>query len=354
MNAASSTQAVRHEPAGPPQGRMPQGEARRSRNEPLRARPRAAATGLVRALGAALLAVALAPQLAPAQTPVLASPDPALAARGYARPEMLISTDELAQRLGAPSLHLVDASDPAAYARAHLPGAVSIPYLELSRIAERRATGQPTSSFEAERLFGGAGIGAETEVVVYDGGEGAPASGVWFALRFFGHEKVRLLDGGFAKWLREGRPLTQALPAIERVKFTPAPRRELIVDRQALQRRLGEPGLVVADTRSRGEYLGSDVRDGASRGGHIPGAIHMEWTEFAADGASFAGAAQIEAALARHGITRDTQVVAYCQAGLGRSTHVAFAMRLTGWDRVVGYPGSWEEWSADPRLPLQR
>lgn len=323
------------------------------------ARPSIGAGTLTTAPMAGLMAVltvtlALAPRPTAAQaTPPSAAAVP-LHARGYARPEMLISTDELAQRLGAPGLRLVDAAAPAVYARAHLPGAVNLPYLDLSRIDERRTTGQPTSSFEADRIFGGAGIGAETQVVVYDGGEGAPSSGVWFALRFFGHDKARVLDGGFAKWLREGRTVTQALPAIERVKFTPAPRHELIVDRQSLQRRLGEPGLVVADTRSRGEYLGSDLRDGASRGGHIPGAIHMEWTQFAADGASFASAAQIEAALARHGITPDTQVVTYCQAGLGRSTHVAFAMRLIGWDKVVGYPGSWEEWSADPRLPLQR
>jgi thiosulfate/3-mercaptopyruvate sulfurtransferase len=316
-----------------------------------------ARAGLAALAGHAALALALALVAQPAAAQVPPPPReaaPPLDARGYARPEMLISTDELARRLGTPGLRIVDATDPAAYARAHLPGAVNLHYLALSRIDERRASGQPTSSFEAERLFGGAGIGADTEVVVYDGGEGAPASGVWFALRFFGHDRVRVLDGGFARWLREGRPVTQALPAIERVKFSPEPRRELIVDRRWLQQHLGDEGVVVADTRSRDEYLGRELPPGASRGGRIPGAIHLEWTNFAADGASFATAAQIESALARRGIGRDTRVVAYCQSGLGRSTHVAFAMRLIGWDQVVGYPGSWEEWSADPRLPLQR
>ncbi|MCC6972051.1 MAG: hypothetical protein IT434_17705, partial [Phycisphaerales bacterium] len=85
-----------------------------------------------------------------------------------------------------------------------------------------------------------------------------------------------------------------------------------------------------------------------------PGAIHLEWTNFSAATESFRSAAEIEAELKKRGITRETKVVTYCQGGLGRSTDVAFAMKLIGWDNVVEYPGSWEEWSADPRLPLER
>ncbi|MBI3148992.1 MAG: sulfurtransferase [Betaproteobacteria bacterium] len=275
-------------------------------------------------------------------------------AQGYARPELLIETEELARILDQKHLRLVDAGDGATYRRAHLPGAVNIPYLELSRIDERRGTGQPTSNFEAERIFGGAGIEAGTLVVVYDGGEGAPATGVWFVLDFFGHQRVRVLNGGFRKWLKEGRPVTQAVPVIERKKFVPSPQPEKIVTRDWVRRNLGAKGVVFADTRSFNEYIGREQPPGAARGGHIPGAIHLEWTNFSADTASFKGAAEIEAALKARGIKRETQVVTYCQGGLGRSTDVAFAMKLIGWDKVVEYPGSWEEWSADPRLPLEK
>jgi thiosulfate/3-mercaptopyruvate sulfurtransferase len=275
-------------------------------------------------------------------------------AQGYARPELLIETDELARLLAQPNLRLIDAADAATYRRAHLPGAVSIPYLDLSRIDERRGTGHPTSNFEAERIFGEAGIDAATLVVVYDGGEGAPATGVWFVLDFFGHKEVRVLNGGFRKWLKEGRPVTQEVPKIERKKFVPAPQREKIVTREWVKRNLGQKGIVLADTRSFNEYIGRELPPGAARGGHIPGAIHLEWTNFSAGEASFKSAAEIEAALKARGIARETKVVTYCQGGLGRSTDVAFAMKLIGWDNVVEYPGSWEEWSADPRLPLER
>ncbi|MBZ0145678.1 MAG: sulfurtransferase [Rhodocyclaceae bacterium] len=275
-------------------------------------------------------------------------------AQGYARPELLIETEELARMLDQKNLRLIDAADAATYKRAHLPGAANLPYLELSRIDERRGTGQPTSNFEAERLFGGAGIDANTLVVVYDGGEGAPATGVWFALDFFGHKQVRVLNGGFRKWLKEGRPVTQEVPVVERKKFVPAPQTGKIVTREWVRRNLGSKGVVIADTRSFNEYIGREQPPGAARGGHIPGAIHLEWSNFSAETASFKGAAEIEAALKARGITRETRVVTYCQGGLGRSTDVAFAMKLIGWDNVVEYPGSWEEWSADPRLPLER
>ncbi|CAG1012504.1 thiosulfate/3-mercaptopyruvate sulfurtransferase [Burkholderiales bacterium] len=275
-------------------------------------------------------------------------------AQGYVRPEMLIETEELASRLNDPTLRLIDAADPATYKRAHLPGAVNIPYLDLSRIDERRGSGHPTSNFEAERIFGEAGVDSNTQVVVYDGGEGAPATGVWFVLEFFGHKNVRVLNGGFRKWLKEGRPVTQELPVIARKKFTAAPQPEKIVTREWVKRKLGEKGIVFADTRSFNEFVGREQPAGAARGGHIPGAIHLEWSNFSAATASFRSAAEIEAELKKRGITPETLVVTYCQGGLGRSTDVAFAMKLIGWDKVVEYPGSWEEWSADPRLPLEK
>lgn len=278
----------------------------------------------------------------------------AVAQADYARPELLIETAEMAPLLGQPNLRLVDASDPASYRRAHLPGAVNIHYLDLTRLDERRNNGHPTSNFEAERIFGEAGIDAGTQVIVYDGGEGAPASGVWFVLDFFGHKNVRVLNGGFRKWLKEGRAVTQDVPKVEKKKFTATPHPGKIVTREWVRQNLRGQGVVFADTRSFNEYIGRDLPAGASRGGHLPGAIHLEWTQFSGETASFRSAAEIEQSLKKRGITRETKVVTYCQSGLGRSTDVAFAMKLIGWDNVVEYTGSWEEWSGDPRLPLEK
>ncbi|MDP2827422.1 MAG: sulfurtransferase [Sulfuricellaceae bacterium] len=272
----------------------------------------------------------------------------------YTRPELLIETEELAKILGQPNVRLIDAVDPAGYQRAHIAGAVNIFYLDLAKLDERKKNGFPLSQAEAEKVFGEAGIDAATQVVVYDGGEGPSASGVWFVLDFFGHKNVKVLNGGLRKWLKENRSLTQDVPTPEKKKFTAKPDAERVVTRAWVEKNLKTKDVVLVDTRSFNEYIGKDVRPGASRGGHIPGAAHLEWTKFSDKMNTFKSADQLEKALNQRGITKETKVVTYCQTGIGRSTDMALAMKLIGYDNVVEYAGSWEEWSADPRLPIEK
>ncbi|OFZ84914.1 MAG: hypothetical protein A2W21_08055 [Betaproteobacteria bacterium RBG_16_66_20] len=275
-------------------------------------------------------------------------------AEGYARPELLVETEQLAKLLGQPNVRVVDTVDPASYQRAHIPGAVNVFYLDVAKLEARKKNGHPLSEAEAEKIFGEAGIDAGTQVVVYDGGEGPFASGVWFALDFFGHKQVRVLNGGFRKWLKEGRPVTQDAPTVEKKKFAAKPGPEKVATRDWIEKNLRNKEVVFVDTRSFNEYIGKDVRPGASRGGHLPGAVHIEWTKFSDKLATFKSAEQIEAVLKQRGITKATKVVTYCQTGIGRSTDMALAMKLIGWDNVVEYTGSWEEWSSDPRLPIEK
>lgn len=278
----------------------------------------------------------------------------ALAGQDYARPELLIETEELAKILGQPGVRLIDAVEPASYQRAHIAGAVNIFYLDLAKLDERKKTGFPLSQAEAEKIFGEAGIDAGTQVIVYDGGEGPSASGVWFVLDFFGHKNVKILNGGLRKWLKENRLVTQDAPTSEKKKFAAKPNAERVTTRAWVEKNLRGKDIVVVDTRSFNEYIGKDVRPGASRGGHLPGAVHLEWTKFSDKMNTFKTADQIEKALNQRGITKDTKVVTYCQTGIGRSTDMALAMKLIGYDNVVEYTGSWEEWSADPRLPIEK
>lgn len=275
-------------------------------------------------------------------------------AAGYARPELLIETEELAKIVNKPNVRLVDAVDPAGYQRAHIPGAVNVFYVDLAKLDERKKSGHPLSNAEAERIFGEAGIDNNTQVVVYDGGEGPSASGVWFVLDFFGHKNVKVLNGGFRKWLKEGRPVTQDVPVVEKKRFLAKEHPAKIITRASVEKSLRAKDAVIVDTRSFNEYIGKDVRPGASRGGHIPGAVHLEWTKFSDKVNTFKTAEQLEKALKQRGIDKNTKVVTYCQTGIGRSTDMALAMRLIGYDNVAEYTGSWEEWSADPRLPIEK
>jgi len=278
----------------------------------------------------------------------------ALAAGGYVRSGLLIETGELARIVSQPNVRLIDAVDPASYQRAHIPGAVNVFYLDLAKIEERKKNGHPLSNAEAERIFGEAGIDHNTQVIVYDDGTGPSASGVWFVLDFFGHKNVKVLNGGFRKWLKEGRPVTQEVTTVEKKRFHAKEHPEKIVTREWVQKNLRTKDVVVVDTRSFNEFIGKDLRPGAQRGGHLPGAVHLEWTKFSDKVNTFKPAEQIEQTLAQRGITKNTKVVTYCGTGLGRSTDMALAMKLIGYDNVVEYTGSWEEWSADPRLPIEK
>jgi thiosulfate/3-mercaptopyruvate sulfurtransferase len=283
---------------------------------------------------------------------ILAAPA-AWAKSAYAR-DLLISTDEYVVLQKQSKVVLIDGEAQATYQRGHIPGAVNLPIALLTNIESRRKNGYPITVADAEKVLGGAGIDNDTLVVIYGDSGGKAAAGLRFALDFFGHEKMKVLDGGFRKWVKEGRPVTQDVPAVAKKIYTAKAHPEKVVTLAWLKKNLRKKNVVVVDARSLNEYIGQLVPEGTSRGGHIPGARHLEWTKLGGELETFKSAAEMRKILAQNGITKDTEVITYCNPGIGRSSFLSMALELAGYENVKTYSGSWEEWSSDPRLPIEK
>ena len=233
-------------------------------------------------------------------------------AEDYARPEMLVETEWLAGHLDDPNLRIVDADYPEAYGRAHIPGATG--HLD-ENIYLKTAEGEPflmgpqQFAETMERM----GIGDDTAVVVYDGRMSLYAARFWWALNYYGHTNVRVLNGGWHKWLAEGRPATMASAAPSSgVRFTPRLNPDVHTNCALMQSAVGRTDTAILDVRTDAEWTGASDRGNARRG-HVPGAVHIEWVNFmtADDRKVFKPAAELRELLRAHGVTPDKNVFVY-------------------------------------------
>jgi thiosulfate/3-mercaptopyruvate sulfurtransferase len=275
----------------------------------------------------------------------------------------ILASSSLASHLADPQWVVLDCrftlDDPSAgereYAESHIPGAV---YVHLDRDLSGTKTGQngrhPLPSIEemAQR-FGALGIDAESQVVAYDQGPGAYASRLWWMLRYLGHDAVAVLDGGFARWAGERRPVRAGLESRDARTLTPRVRREMLVTVDELARRLHEPELRLVDARSSERYRG-EVEPIDRVPGHIPGAVNHHYQRNLGPDGGFLGATELRAQLA--GVLADTppgHVITYCGSGV-TACHNLLAMEIAGLPGARLYAGSWSEWSADPGRPVEQ
>jgi thiosulfate/3-mercaptopyruvate sulfurtransferase len=234
-----------------------------------------------------------------------------VAERGYAQPELLAETGWLAEHLNDPAVRIVDTRPAAQYEAGHIPGAVSLAAAGAIPRAENGDMGDPA---ELAELAGRLGIGDDTEVVVYDAP--GPQMGMFaWALLYAGHAKTRMLDGGFTRWTAEGRPVSTDASTPAPAAFHPQPVEGLYCSLETAKAAHGAPKTVFWDTRSTGEYEGTAGPGGGAlppRPGHIPGAVHLEWTELLdPETRTFKPAGELRALLNAHGITPDVEVHAY-------------------------------------------
>jgi thiosulfate/3-mercaptopyruvate sulfurtransferase len=269
----------------------------------------------------------------------------------YANPQLLITPNLLGGALESSARPLlIDLRPPEDFATGHIPGAV---HLDLWGVSLVDTDPAPLKAFMwiIDHLFNLRGVSATTPVVVYDEQSGIRAArGFWF-LEYFGHPRVQVLDGGFNAWTRAGLPVTREAAPPPKSTWTGTPQDTTIATWRDVRDRLGDPGVVLLDTRSAGEHDGTTVR--AKRGGAIPGAVHVEWTRnLDADGA-FKPAAELRAIYEAAGVTPDKEVITYCQGGY-RAAHGYLALRLLGYPRVRNYTGSWKEWGDREDLPIEK
>ena len=274
----------------------------------------------------------------------------------------LITPDDLAPHLADEGWVVIDCRfDLAAPARgeelyleAHIPGAR---YAHLDRDLSGEKTGAngrhplPTPEQMRER-FGALGISPGKQVVVYDAASGMHASRLWWMLRFMGHDAVALLDGGIARWTREGRAVRggkeQWLPGT----FVGAPREGWRLSAADVERGLHEPSRVLVDARSEERFRGENETIDA-RAGHIPGARSFFFQRNLTPDKTFKSAEELRAAWQTVlGETRPEDVVMYCGSGV-TACHNLLAMEHAGLGGARIFPGSWSEWSADPSRPIE-
>lgn len=276
----------------------------------------------------------------------------------------LVSTDWLTAHLGDPQVRVVDTrwsllergKGRTAYDEAHVPGAA---FLDVDAdLASPRGQGPGRHPLPTAERFAAAmsraGVDAETHLVAYDFGDGSTAARVWWLLRHFGHERVSLLDGGWARWSAEGRSTESGAPAIARTSaFVPRPRSGDFVNAEEVERLRHDPGTLVIDSRLPERYEGrTEPIDPVA--GHVPLAVNRPYPRNvrAADDPRFLPPESLRAQFAALGADRAERVIAYCGSGVNACQNL-FALHVAGFTDGLLYEGSWSDWCSTGARPVE-
>ncbi len=247
---------------------------------------------------------------------------------------------------------VLDARQTPLFLLGHIEGAHHLPRSEFLNTRNGVKSLVPTTT-AFENMMEKFGITADTTVVTYAEDDNPYAARLAWTLRYYGHNKVLVLDGGYEKWSKEGRPTT-LLPttAAARSNYRVATPGKARAEADYVLTQLGNPAVVIWDTRTPQEYDGTKVR--ADRGGHIPGATHLNWTQLQheVDGVKvLKNETEIRQLLADYGITSDREIIAHCQTGI-RSSYATLVLQGLGYIEVKNYDGSWIEWANNSSLPI--
>jgi thiosulfate/3-mercaptopyruvate sulfurtransferase len=273
---------------------------------------------------------------------------------------VLVSAGWLSERLADPHIRIVDVrwylGEPGRgareYAERHVPGAV---YLDIDAdLSSPLGSGPGRHPLPSPEAFAAvasrAGIGADTHVIAYDQVGGGYAARLWWLLRYFGHARASLLDGGWAAWQAAGAPTEAGLASPPSATFIPRPQPELVVDAGTVDMLRRKAGVLLLDARAAERYEGRTEPIDA-RGGHIPGARSAPFAGNLDQELRMLSPEQLRARFDALGAQQADTIVCYCGSGVS-AAHNVLALELAGYPGVLLYEGSWSDWSSDPERPI--
>jgi thiosulfate/3-mercaptopyruvate sulfurtransferase len=296
-------------------------------------------------LGVAMGTTLSSVRLVGANVAAQGTPDASAAAGdGHARPEMLIEAAALMERVGDPALTIIALMPQEEFAQGHIPGAVQVAHGAL-KIDDLTDAGYEQWRADMQQLFGALGVTADKTVVFYDGSDNLYATRPWWILRYLGHDKLHVLNGGFAAWTGAGGDVAAdeaAAAPVAEAPFAGELRTADLVTKGQVLATLDDPAVVILDVRSAEEYAGA----------HVPGAVNVDYllNRAATEPSFWLPQADLWAMYEQAGVTTDKRVIVYCRTG-ARASVTHFTLRLIGYDDVTLYSAGWEEWGQDPETP---
>ncbi|NOK60661.1 MAG: sulfurtransferase [Chloroflexi bacterium AL-W] len=278
----------------------------------------------------------------------------------YAHPEVIVETDWLADHLQDYNIRILESNeDILLYDQKHIPGAIKIDWLnDLNDPVQRDYLDRARFA----QLLSSKGIGNDTTVIFYGDKNNWWATYAFWVFKLFGHQDARILNGGRAKWIAEGREMTREIPTYPATTYRAAERDDTAIrafrDQVLAHIKQGDTALV--DVRSPQEFSGERThmpdypQEGTLRGGHIPGAANIPWAQAVQEDGTFKSVDELQTLYGNQGITADKDVITYCRIG-ERSSHTWFVLTyLLGYSNVRNYDGSWTEWGNAVGLPIAK